>query len=403
MWLIAFTVLMNIIGLLSAAVALILISQDGENWRNWLFSRRGKGTFSMLAGGLLLVAGGQYKLVRLLYNTILQPAIKPQLGSTVVAVLLIGAVLLAVGGSLLYFGGNSKLERASGGVTIAHGSALVTAVGALIVILAGLNLFQYVTRSGSAVVPTKLEQPQKMTDQQVIDRFHELFYNSQETWSSSKWVGVLAYQNPNDVWIHQDIISEVKPDFIIEAGTAAGGSAILWAMVLEQVNPKGKVITIDIVDQIEFIKSVIKARNIPGASDPKFATQLIKGVEIGQNLPIWKERVEFIKGSSTDPKIVAELGNRVKGHKVLVILDSDHSKNHVLNELNAYAPMVNVGSYLIVQDTNVNGHPVRKDFGPGPMEAVEEFLAANKQFESDVSRERLLFTMHPKGYLKRIK
>ena len=74
----------------------------------------------------------------------------------------------------------------------------------------------------------------------------------------------------------------------------------------------------------------------------------------------------------------------------------------MLNELAAYAPMVSVGSYLIVQDTNVNGHPVENSFGPGPMEAIAEFLAINSNFVSDKGCERLLFTMHPKGYLKRI-
>jgi cephalosporin hydroxylase len=87
----------------------------------------------------------------------------------------------------------------------------------------------------------------------------------------------------------------------------------------------------------------------------------------------------------------------------MVILDSDHSKDHVLAEMKAYAPMVSKDSYLIVQDSNVNGHPVLANFGPGPMEAITEFLATNDQFRPDTDAERLLFTMHPKGYLKRVK
>jgi cephalosporin hydroxylase len=75
----------------------------------------------------------------------------------------------------------------------------------------------------------------------------------------------------------------------------------------------------------------------------------------------------------------------------------------VLDELRAYGPLVSVGSYLIVQDTDVNGHPVRPDFGPGPMEAVVEFLASDDRYTSDRTQERLLFSMHPRGYLRRVK
>jgi uncharacterized protein (TIGR03067 family) len=248
-------------------------------------------------------------------------------------------------------------------------------LSALVFALVVANIAQFFG-PGPAQGQDKAEQkvPSKK-DQEIADRYHEWFYRNLEiTWANSKWLGIYTLQNPNDVWIHQEIITEVKPDYIIEAGTAAGGSALIWAMVLQQVNPTAKVITLDIEDH----------------------------TENARKLPVWQERIEFIKGSSTDPKIVAELAKRVQGRKVLVILDSDHSKNHVLDELKAYSPMVSVGSYLIVQDTNINGHPVLKEFGPGPYEAVEEFLATNKQFESDRSRERFLFTMHPNGYLKRM-
>ena len=212
------------------------------------------------------------------------------------------------------------------------------------------------------------------SEQEVVDRFHKLFYDSR-IWVTTRWLGVPTAQNPNDAWIHQEIIAQVKPDFIVEAGTWNGGSAALWATILQQVNPEGRVITIDIKDQVSAAKE----------------------------LPIVRDKVEFLLGSSVDPAIVAEVTKRVKGKKVLVILDSDHSKNHVLAEMTAYAPLVSQYSYLIVKDTNVNGHPVLKNFGPGPMEAVSEFLAINDQFRPDREAERLMFTMHPNGYLKRIK
>jgi cephalosporin hydroxylase len=83
------------------------------------------------------------------------------------------------------------------------------------------------------------------------------------------------------------------------------------------------------------------------------------------------------------------------------VLDSEHSKNHVLAELNLLAPYVSLGSYIIVEDTNINGHPTLPTFGEGPYEAVEEFLKINSNFIMDESREKFLMTFNPRGFLKR--
>ncbi len=116
------------------------------------------------------------------------------------------------------------------------------------------------------------------------------------------------------------------------------------------------------------------------------------------------EMVDFLLGSSVAPEIVEAVRKRVEGKKVMITLDSDHHKDHVLKELFAYSPFVQVGGYMIVQDTNLSGHPVKQATfsGPGPMEAVDEFLAADKHFEPDQRRERLLFTFCPRGFLKRV-
>jgi cephalosporin hydroxylase len=214
-----------------------------------------------------------------------------------------------------------------------------------------------------------------VSDQEAIDRCHTMFYNSRNTWKTNKWLGILTQQNPSDVWVTQEIITETAPDYIVETGTLNGGSALIWAMVLEQVNPEGRVVTIDI-------------------KKPPQSTLDRK---------LFKERITFIEGSSTDPAIVARIADMAKGKKVMVILDSDHSTEHVTAEMNAYAPMIQVGGYLIVQDTNVGGNPVWPEYGTGPMGAVEKFLKENDAFRTDESRERWLVTFHPRGYLQRVK
>ncbi len=87
--------------------------------------------------------------------------------------------------------------------------------------------------------------------------------------------------------------------------------------------------------------------------------------------------------------------------KVLVILDSDHSCDHVLNEMRAWKDVVPAGGYMIVEDSNVNGHPARPDHGPGPMEAINAFMMENDQFEIDLSKEKFFMTQNPRGYLRK--
>jgi cephalosporin hydroxylase len=93
----------------------------------------------------------------------------------------------------------------------------------------------------------------------------------------------------------------------------------------------------------------------------------------------------------------------VQGHRTIVTLDSDHSMKHVLAELHAYAPMVSRGSYLVVEDTHIDGIPTQPDAGPGPMAAVQRFLSGDegKDFKADLSREALIMTFNPGGWLRR--
>ena len=173
---------------------------------------------------------------------------------------------------------------------------------------------------------------------------------------------------PLDLWIYQEIITEVKPDVIVECGTAYSGSAAYMASILELMG-KGKVVTIDVVAR------------------PNRAQH---------------ERITYITGSSTDPDIVQQVKDLIGDAKtVMVILDSDHSYEHVKKELAAYADLVTPGSYLIVEDTNL-GHEVRKDYGRGPREAVADWIVGRKDYAIDRSRERFMLTYNPQGYLKRV-
>lgn len=227
------------------------------------------------------------------------------------------------------------------------------------------------------------EAPQPRTNREIYESFRleqpELTKDEEELAIQAMWrvwgkhgpvfrshfLGIPTAQNPTDAWIVQEIISEVEPDLIVEAGTYRGGSAVLWAMLLEHVNPEGRVVTIDIEDQ-----------RVPRAKE----------------LPISRERVEFLLGSSTDPEIVAEVHRRAQGKRVLVILDSLHTAEHVAAELEAYAPLVPVGSYVIVQDTPV-----------GPIHAIEPFLAAHPGWQIDRERERFFLTNTVNGYLHRVR
>ena len=206
----------------------------------------------------------------------------------------------------------------------------------------------------------------------VVERFHKLYYDSAfsgGTWHNTYWLGVPTWKCPLDLWVYQEIIFDLKPDLIIESGTAFGGSALFLACMCDLID-KGKVITIDVED--------VQSR-------PQH------------------NRLQYLLGSSTAEETIDQIRPyAADGAKVMVILDSDHRKDHVLSELHIYSRFVTKGSYIVVEDTNINGHPVWPDYGPGPMEAVQDFLEVNGEFVVDRSKEKFYLTYNPKGYLKRI-
>ena len=207
-----------------------------------------------------------------------------------------------------------------------------------------------------------------MSDREVVESFHKLFFNSGLWANGTNWMGIAACKCPFDMWIYQEIMHELRPDLIIETGTYHGGSALFMAHICDLLG-QGMVVTIDSV-----------AYDV----HPEHA------------------RIAYLKGMSTDQGILTQVKSMAEACKtVMVILDSDHTKANVLAELNAYAPLVTPGSYLIVEDTNVNGHPIPWSLGPGPAEAIDEFLPKHPEFEVDRSCEKFMVTYNPGGYLKR--
>jgi cephalosporin hydroxylase len=182
----------------------------------------------------------------------------------------------------------------------------------------------------------------------------------------------------------QEVIWKTKPDIIIETGVARGGSLIFMASILEIIG-KGKVIGVDI-DIRQHNRESIEAHPL-------------------------SKRINLVEGGSVDTDILAEVRSHIrKDSKVMVVLDSDHSRSHVLNECRAYGPMVTQGCYLVVADTLV-GHVEEKDAptnrsklwfkGNDPLSATNDYLKENDRFEiDDEINGKLVLSSSPGGYLK---
>jgi cephalosporin hydroxylase len=215
-----------------------------------------------------------------------------------------------------------------------------------------------------------------------------------------EWLSRPIIQYPQDIVATQEIIWKVKPDLIIETGIAHGGSLVLSASILA------------LLDYSDALKN-------GSILDPKMPSRKVIGVDIDirqHNLKALNEhpmrnRMELIEGSSVDPDIINQVHELSKGYEcILVFLDSNHTHNHVLSELNAYSELVSRGSYCVVFDSVIEDLPVdssdTRSWGPGdnPKTAVWEFLKNNSDFEIDYKIEdKLLITVAPDGYLKKIK
>ena len=212
------------------------------------------------------------------------------------------------------------------------------------------------------------------------------------------WLGRPIIQYPQDMWAVQELIWRVRPDLVIETGIAHGGSLILSASMLAML---------DMCDAIE----------AGTLFDPRESGRKVLGLDIDirehnraaiEQHPMGS-RIQMIQGSSIAPEVVQQVHTVAQQHGcILVFLDSMHTHEHVLAELQAYAPLVSPGSYCVVFDTFVDDMPpgffVDRpwDVGNNPKTAVREWIAGNPEFEVDAEMEqRLQVTVAPHGFLRR--
>jgi cephalosporin hydroxylase len=174
------------------------------------------------------------------------------------------------------------------------------------------------------------------------------WYHEANIWKQVSYRGVRTLKLPSDMWNYQEIIFTHQVGWVIETGSRHGGSAIFFADLLRNMGRPGKVFSVDYAPEL----------------DPRAKTD---------------EGVQFITGDSADPAIIDRVMAQIPDQrgKIFLILDSDHSARHVRRELNAWIPRLRSGDYVLVEDTVVNGNPVRPEHGPGPLEAIREFIQEN--------------------------
>jgi cephalosporin hydroxylase len=205
-------------------------------------------------------------------------------------------------------------------------------------------------------------------------RYH-LWYYQKRIWDTTTWIGVKTLKSPSDMWNYQEILTSLKPSLVIEFGTRFGGSALFFADVMRQIGNRFRLLSVD-----------VDASNISDRtrSDPD---------------------VELLTLSSVDPRVAERIANLRREYPgpVFAILDSDHAEAHVFAEMQSLRAVLVPGDYLIVEDTNVNGHPVYASHGAGPFEAMDKYFQAHPDdYRRDDAREaKFGFTFATKGFLIR--
>jgi cephalosporin hydroxylase len=210
----------------------------------------------------------------------------------------------------------------------------------------------------------------------LAKRYYHLWYYNTGVWQQTTWMGVQTYKSPMDMWNYQEILFSLKPSVVIEFGTWHGGSALFFSSIMKQIGRPYIVVSVD-----------IEASRI---SEQAKSDTNIRLLTMSSAAPELKETLKDIREK--------------KPGSAFAILDSDHSKQHVLAEMMNLQDILMAGDYLVVEDSNINGHPVAKSFGPGPYEAIQEYFRMfPHDYEHDFERERKFgFSFAPNGFLRRL-
>ena len=208
----------------------------------------------------------------------------------------------------------------------------------------------------------------------IADEYHKWYYHNL-VYHHTSWMGVKCQKSVSDMWNYQEILAELKPSLVVEFGTNRGGSALFFASILRQIGRPFKVLSVDISHRL---------LDPVAARDPDIVL-----VESSSTAPAVAERILRLKAELPGP--------------VFAILDSDHRVEHVLAEMKLLRPLLLGGDYLIVEDSNINGHPVMPGWGAGPFEAIQAYEREfPDDYVHDAVRERKFgFTFATNGFLIR--